>query len=245
MGFEPTAKKPSVFIEHNLTYIDEDNAKYLLEEGRLFTLLPYTYGKQKTKMLNPHYFGEVRTRKVFDSIVNIALLGSSSKDEDNIKLLFQAIRYTSARSKKKFKIHVVGFVIDIPEDLTEHVQVIGRVAFPEYYKIIENCHYIMTLVNLQSKDIIHTKYRTGTTTGTVQTSLGFAVPMIIDSVHAEAYALDKKSSIIYSPNQLSTGLLEAVETGGIEYRKLQTSLKELGRDITKVSLENLNEVLLK
>ena len=243
LGFEPKAKKQSLFIEHNLTYLDEDNARNLLNEGRVFTLLPYKYDGLKTKMINPHHFGQINSIKNRDNGIKIVLLGSSSKDDVNLEALYYAVRNMKKAKLNHFKIIVLGFNIEVPSDLRDLFQIIGRVDFPAYYSTIEQCHYLLTLIDTASDDIIHTKYKNGTTSGTIQTSLGFIAPMIINSVHADAYGFSTDNSVVYDNNMLTEGLLNAITMSSDEYDEMRRALEKKANNIEVKSMENLKQAL--
>lgn len=238
LGIAPAGRLGSLFVEHNLMCAEEDDTETLFAQGRVFTLLEYKYKKKTTKMLNPHYFGELDKTKVAKRNLNaqkILLLGSSSVDPINLNRLFDSLR----RIKANHIVTIVGGTIEIPEDLSAKVICVGHLNFADFYRLICAQDYLLTLVDLDSDDIIHKKYLNGTTTGTVQISLGFTKPMILDEEQAKAYSFTSDESIVYKKGDLLGGIQTALETHGKKYDELKNNLYKKANEVESVSLNNL------
>jgi hypothetical protein len=241
LGFVPSGKKGSLYIEHNLTYLDKDDASIFLKEGRLFSLLPYSYKNIKTKMINPNSFGNIHIKENQNSTKRILIIGSSSRDTNNLEYLYESVR--KILNKRNFEITIIGTVADIPKDLNKVIKSTGRLDFCEYYNLLEKSDFLLTLIDLNSQDIIHTKYLNGTTSGTVQVSIGFKKPMIIDGPHAAAYGFTNNESITYEVGRLESALIRATELTDKEYSMLTHQLIEKSRNIEKESLNNLRSAI--
>ncbi len=242
LKFLPKANLGSLFVEHNLWSIDNDDSSLIYKANRLFTLLEYPYRGSKTKMLNPHYFGELKTTESRD-LNRILLLGSSSYSSSNIKLLFQAVRKVKEISNKPISISITGADVDVPSDLRDEIKTLGFLNFPEFYQIIENHDYLLTVFDSKSSSPEQNKYKHGTTSGTIQLSLGFNKPIIINDTNALAYGFSEKDSITYKNNNLFNGLKNALEMNQLKYEDIVNNLKIKSRNIEKTSLHNLAKAI--
>lgn len=239
----PKSKYGSMFIEHNLVCLDEDGARKHYEEGRVFTLLSYPFENTKTKLINPHYFGRVSIKSRINDRKSILIIGSSSKDEKNLKMLFKVIEELSTQQIPMPLFSFAGGKIDVPDKIKKHVNSLGRLDYETLYRTTEDYDFLMTLVDLDSEDIIHTKYSHGTTTGTVQLSLGFCKPMIIDRLHAQSYGFSENEAIIY--DDLLTGLLDVMQTSQSDYGSYVNHLKSKARLIEDESIRNIKQSIKK
>lgn len=241
LGFVPSSKIGTLFIEHNLSSIDDDDSSLMLRNGRIATLLPYGYGGGKTtKMVNPHYFGSRIKRKTKSlQKKKIVVVGASSQGSYAKNILYYAVRQ---HLDKNFEMTIINADREeLPNDLKSKIYTTPRLNFSDYYAEIQSADFILTMFN--SNNTKTDRYLNGTTSGTVQISLGFGKPMIIDTIHASRYGFTPQESVQFPFNSLSEGFEVALSMSDSELQKMRDNLKEKARSIAEASLTNLEEIL--
>lgn len=239
LGAVPSGRYGSLFVEHNLTSIKEDDAELLLKTKRVFTLLEYKYQNKTTPMLNPSYFGEFNAPANRNSPPKILVIGSSSYIKENLQRFYKTIRKLK-KENLDFKISMLGKDTTPPADLTDSIDVLGHREFKELFQLILEHDFLFTIIDPNSKNFEQSKYLQGTTSGTVLLSLGLATPMIIDAKHALLYGFNKTSSVIYEQN-IEEGLREAIQISPKRLESLRVSLKKIYEDTKSTSLKNLEK----
>ncbi len=243
LKFMPRSKHGSLYMEHNLWSIKQDDSEQLYSLGRVFTLLEHSYNEGRTKMINPHYFGKTFEPPIkIDDVTTILLVGSSSYTPYSLDLLFNSLR-----DLKKLNIHIKVLItatdITIPKDLNGQLIVKGHLGFKDYYQIVQASKYLLTIFDLDSKNIEQIKYREGTSSGTVQLSLGFKKPVIMNEKFAKTYGFNNKNAITYQGAGLTECLIEAVKINKKSYNDKIDNLSKMANNIEKTSLKNLSEAI--
>lgn len=243
LGFIPSGQHGSLYVEHNLSHLVDDDAEIYDLGGRVSTLLSYDdqANSKQTIMINPHYFGD--NTLLSSSIkpknkTRIVLVGASNHDPLLIDNLYRAINEVKDLN---FEVLVTGGKIDIPKEYSRIVKTLPRLSFDAFSELIVGADFLLTMFN--PHEPTHDRYLNGTTSGTVQLSLGFKTPMIVNSTHAEYYGFTSKESLSY-PEFLSGDVLRrAITLPGVEYDSLVNSLELKAKFIYKESLSNLSSML--
>lgn len=239
LGHIPKAKVGTFFVEHNLSFLDIDDSSNLLAGGRVSTLLPYEYKNTYTPMVNPHYFGQIKPKKKLGQKKRILLIGSSSKERYTLDVIIYAVRELR---DENFEIVIVNADSEnIPHDLKDKIKTTGRLSFVDYYKEVERSDFVMTLFN--SDNPRFDKYLNGTTSGTVQISLGFNVPMIMDNAHIKKYGFSDNTSVTFPFNNLSIGLQRALMMTNEQYITMRERLQDRAEQIFDESLRNMRSMI--
>ena len=142
LGFVPKSRNGVLIVEHNLSYIDKYNEKKYLKQDRLFTLS----GFQNTKMLNPHYFGEVKITPKSGDKTRFIVVGGINKNNKNHDLLIKTAQKL-AEHNTNFEITVIGLSgsINIPEELKDIIHYKGKLPFNKMYKEMEKADFFLPL----------------------------------------------------------------------------------------------------
>ena len=230
-------KKKFLVVAHDLKNYTEQkfNDPWKIE---LFTLS----GFQNTKMLNPHYFGEVKITQKSGDKTRFIVVGGINKNNKNHDLLIKTAQKL-AEHNTNFEITVIGLSgsINIPEELKDIIHYKGKLPFNKMYKEMEKADFFLPLLDPNNEH--HRRYLNETTTGSRQLILGFLKPCLINEEFAKAYEFTSDNSIIYSENNLLDAMKKAIDINSEDYAKLQQSLDKLARSIYEKSLENLKDVI--
>lgn len=233
LGFEPKAKYGFFFVEHNIIpYLKNYGHDKYLVQNRIFTLA----GQYDIPMLNPHYFGKIETREksqkpIFSVIIN---------DEKNANLFFDACRTLIKNNITNFQIYVIGrsVITEVPQDLKNLITITGKLKFADLWNIYEKSDFMMPMLNPEVES--HTKYNTGTVTGSWQIMMGFLKPSVMHQDFTNYYRLDDSNSIVYKSNSDLAQVMEScINMSQTEYRNLQDGLRLLSEKIYGESLLNL------
>lgn len=90
---------------------------------------------------------------------------------------------------------------------------------------------------------LHSTYLNGTTSGSIQLSLGFCKPLIINSIFAEKYILSNKEAIIYEDSDLYKAMKISIEMTNEKYNLLQQCIEKLRSTIYNESLESIKKMI--
>jgi len=241
LGQTPKSKHGILMVEHNaVPYLHEYDEEKYLAEHRVFALTE----NNGIPRLNPHYFGEFKTKKFNNREISFVVVGGINSSCKNHALLLKTIKKLIKNNITNFKVFVVGNGnLDIPDEISKYISVLGRLNYDDMYKTVNNADYVLALLDPSNPD--HTRYKTGTTTGSFQLSLGFNKPMVIEQSFASHYNLDEKNAVIYSGHDLYNAMLNAIKIGSAEYNKMCKNLAILEGDIYQESLENLKKAMVK
>lgn len=241
LGGVPKSKHGILMIEHNaIPFLHEYDEEKYLAEHRVFALTE----NNGIPRLNPHYFGEFKIKKFNNKEINFVVVGRIETGVRNHTLLLDTIKELVTNNITNFKVFVVGNGnLDIPDEISKYISVLGRLNYDDMYKTVNNADYVLALLDPSNPD--HTRYKTGTTTGSFQLSLGFNKPMVIEQSFASHYNLNKNNSIVYSENDLYIAMLNAIKINPVEYDKICKSLADLESKVYQESLENLKMATVK
>ncbi len=201
-------------------------------------------GFQNTKMLNPHYFGEIQITPKSKDKTRFIVVGGINKNNKNYDLLLQCTKEL-LEYNTNFEITIIGLSgkIDIPDELANYIKFKGKLPFAEMYKEMEKADFFLPLLDPSNE--WHRRYLNETTTGSRQLILGFLKPCLINEEFANAYDFNQNNSIIYQQNNLLNAMKAAININSEEYEKLQKNLNLLAQNIYKESLQNLKDSIEK
>lgn len=243
LGFIPSGQIGSIFIEHNLDSLKEDKCNYLFEFNRIFSIFPRIYDNKPTTFINPHYFGEEISSNKDDKLTKFIIIGSTNPSVKNTDLLIKTVGELLDQKIDNFLIYIIGSGdLQIPERLKNNVIYLGRKNFSELYRYISNSDYIIPLLDPSIKE--HEKYIDKTTTGSLQLSIGFKKPLVINDIFAKAYGLDKKSSIIYTKDNLKLAMKNAIllkVSKNNVYKNITNNIEKIKNELHNQSLENIKK----
>lgn len=189
-------------------------------------------------MVNPHYFGEIKTKTTKNDETVLIISGGIEQRRRNYLLLNELKNFDC----DKFKIVATGAKIE-NNILPNFCECKGRMNFKEMYSEIENADFILILLDPEYPE--HQKYFKSTSSGSIQLSLGFLKPCIIQRKYAETYGFTEENSIIYDNNDdFLIAVKKAVNMTKEEYLIMQNCLKAKADKTYKQSLKNLKRMIM-
>ncbi|MBO7645183.1 MAG: hypothetical protein J6S57_02675 [Alphaproteobacteria bacterium] len=235
LGKIPESRHGILMIEHNaIPYLTQyDEVKYL-KQNRVFALT----ANNGIPRLNPHYFGEFDVKTFDKSFVKFVVVGGINASCKNHTLLIDCIAEMVADGITNFKVDVVGNgKLEIPIKLKPYINILGRLNYHDMYATVNGADFILALLDPQNPD--HNRYKTGTTTGSFQLSLGFNKPMIIEKSFADYYELDSSNAITYLGDDLCNAMRAAMDISKKDYDAKTKNLGKVEKKIYEESLNNL------
>lgn len=227
-----------LLVEHDMgEHFKEAKEEKYLADNRLFTLI----GQQKTRMLNPHYFGKVR-RPQKNQKTNFIIVGQIIPAARDYISLINAVQSLAAMGKGDFIVTIIGEgQLNIDDSIAPFFDIKGCLDFSEMYREMEKADFICALLNPTCD--FHKKYLNFVTPGALLLSFGFAKPMLIDHAFAEKYSLDDDTAIIYEGDGLLEAMLNAMKMPSDRYVAMGDAIVSLRNKIHDESLHNLKEAL--
>lgn len=240
-SFHPNVDKSKIFfVEHEIDKL-VDNGK--LKES-IITLREIDYKGAKTTVVNPHYFGVIKSN-LKNETTNFVTIGELSEKRKNTKILVDAVSDMVTKGFTNFKVTVIGKgkLSSLPQSLRQYFDIKGRLNFDEMYDQIEKADFILSAY--ENTDI-HRKYITVKTSGTFQLVYGFLKPIIIRTEFAEINGFDDQNSLIYSDDsEYSLEMIRAIEMTQENYRNMQNKLDEYASQLFLSSKDNLQKLIAK
>lgn len=230
----PQGKNPTIFVYHDIEEVNKNSHKN--NELKVITLGNIKGGK----MVNPHYFGDVKITDKNDKTVFLTA-GYINPKAKNHDLLLKAIKDLSDKNLN-FEVVVIGGgdLKNIPEEAKNYIKFKGRLNFPDMYKELESADFFLPLLDPNNE--AHERYITTGVTGSSQLIYGFLKPTIIHGKFSNFYGYNDKNSIIYY-DDFSNKMSEAIQMKQSEYKEKQDNLKKLSNKIYEESLNNLRDLI--
>ncbi len=144
------------------------------------------------------YFGVIKPHKINTKEITFVVVGNIEKKRKDFDLLLECVNFLSKSSPElRFTVKVIARVgmLKIPSHLSKYFNFLGCLDYPSMYKIIEESDFLLPLFNSHITE--HLRYIHNGVSGTVNISLGFCKPMIIEEKFAISYGFDNTSSILY------------------------------------------------
>lgn len=193
-------------------------------------------------LFNCCYFGDI-FHKTLGLERRFIVVGNIERKRKDFDLLIKAVDYLSFfRPDLSFKIDVVARVgkLVIPDNLKKYFNFWGCLDYPSMYEKIRDSDFILPLFNSKIKE--HSRYLENGVSGTINQSIGFGKPMIIEESFAKRFMISSEASIIYSePEAFKEAFLQALEIKEADYQKLKlriTSIRDtrIAQNLTTMKL---------
>lgn len=222
-----------IFTAHHLYNLKPEDLK-----TKKFTILNnLTKPELENIVVNPHYFGNVNIKNAKNDKTAFLVSGGIEQRRRDYLLL----KELEKAEHNNFKISAVGAKIE-NDLLPDFCECKGRLNFQELYKQIEKSDFILLLLDPDYPE--HQKYFQSTSSGSVQLSLGFLKPCIIQKKYADTFGFAEDNAIIYNDRKdFLTAIQKAVNMTNSEYSKMQYNLKIKADKTYELSLKNLKRLL--
>lgn len=239
----PTPPKHLLVVEH-------DAAPRLLA-GRahpktvtLRTLDDTLIKDTRPRTINPHHFGTIKEKSVKNKKTVFVMVGAARSKRRNQNLVWDAAADLLASGNNNFEIRLIGKPgrHGIPSSLKEHVIELGRLDYPDMFRELEACDFIMTAFQRDNED--HLFYRTTGTSGSFQLAYGFRKPMITQERFTALSALTAENTITYDDDaDMARALKSAIEMPQDHYATMQNAMSQAAKALYDQSLNNLKALL--
>lgn len=260
----PAVKYGILGMYHTVSYIEEFGDMLMLEQNRLFCLSQFQTKDFAVRMLNCHYFGNIRnseeckTDKRTITVIGIAAeknylveaftqLSDCMKKKLKIELVGEKKNPCWVRTRRKIKLALLSMFSLINRKYAIRKKSIrqiveeGYVDFSKMYEIIENSDFILVMINPENPN--HRRYLTLGTSGIIQLIYGFEKVCLIRREVAETYGFSSENAILYEKGGLEGALQNAAEMSQQEYKLKKQKIVEMEQRIFAKSLENLKKTI--
>ena len=129
----------------------------------------------------------------------------------------------------------------ISDNLIDNFIFKHKVSYSELYKAVDISDYI--IIPITPNDRFSIDYRTFKVTGSIQLAYGFLKPALIHQEFSKFYNLDHKNSLIYNNSNLYEVMKKAILLNNMSYKKLQSNLHLIEKEIYKNSINNIKRTL--
>lgn len=236
LGFVPTGKRKTLFINHDTTEIDLFNFQKFEKNNQIITLGNFNRGT----MVHPFYIGPTISKPLNQKRRFICVGGLYAVCK-NHGLLIDALQILH---KKNIDCEVVivgsGSLDKIPAHLRHYIKLTGYLKFPTMYNEMEKSDFFLPLLDPLTSE--HERYITTGITGSYALILGFNKPCLIAKHFASFYGFNQTNSFVYS-HDLADAMIEAIRLTQSEYNNKCNALKELAQKNYSESLQNLKEMI--
>ena len=230
----------SLFIIHHINELYSIGLKRYILQNKVFSLLD----TGKILYLNPCYFGKFKCSFKKNKIPKFFITSTKHR---NYNHFLKGIYYLKNNSID-FEIYVVGRsgkfgINNVPKELRNYFHFYNNITYQKMFKIIIKSDFIiLNLYPNRTEDIIYKIYRA---TGNAQISYGFCKPSLVENSFSSIYKFSNNNSIIYNNNNIHLAMMEAAKMTNKKYINLCKNLNLLRKNIYKISLNNLKNILNK
>ena len=232
-------KKKLFFVEHE--------ASFAINKGtwneKLITLRELNYQNAKSVVINPHYFGDIKTNQK-NKTTNFITIGTIKPRKKDCGMIINAVKELHKKGINNFKITVVGKgkLKHLPKEIRKYFEIKGRLPFNKMYDELEKADFMLTAYD--DKNFEHQRYITTGTSGNFQLIYGFLKPCILVESFAPINRFNNQNSILYKePKDYSNALEKAIEMSAKKYTEMQDKLRFTVQEIYDDSLNNLKGAL--
>ena len=232
-NLELLTNNKAIYVFHYTKHYEK--MKINIEKNRIWTLGNFYLGLQ----VNPHYFGRVKLKDK-NKKTRFFIVSTKSRNYNYIISSSKKIK----RENIEFEIYVVGYaksfsIININKELEENFIFNYNVNYSTLYKIVDNSDYI--IINLDpDKD---KSFKNQRISGSAQLSYGFLKPAIINNYFKDNYFMSKENSFLFDKEDFYNVMKKAILQNNEEYKKMQSSLLKLSKDLYKRSVLNVQKTL--
>lgn len=239
LGFDPQPKSRVFMIEHHFSSIKKYLESRRFYPDQIFLLSRLENNFWPVRMLNPHYFGEIKSQLEHTEIVVFITIGTVTERNRNFGELMSAVGYLENIGVKNFVIKVVGRGADAKmlKNASQHIELLGYLDFPSMFEQVEKAHFFLPLLDPSYEG--HRRYLNGETTGTRQLILGFSKVPIIHELFAASYRFNAENSIVYGESGLGKAMAQGILMQSDEYQKHIEALSRLQKDVFEESMKSL------
>lgn len=229
-------KNNTFFVFHEILFNDTDFIKYF-NQKRIWALGRISKGL----VVNPHFFGDIKIKDKNDK----TKFFMTSTIQRNYKNIIESA-YRLKEENFNFEIIITGRSNifnskNIPNYLKENFIFKHFAPYSELYQSVINSDYI--IIPLDPKDENDKLYKNVKVTGSIQLVYGFLKPPIINQEFADFYNLSIKNSLLYNDFNLFNIMRKAILLDNKDYKKLQRNIKYIEKDIYKLSINNIKNVI--
>jgi hypothetical protein len=226
----------------------EHDAQAQIDAGswsdRSITLRGIDYKNERSTVVNPHVFGDVKITTKTKGKTVFLVVGAARAKRRNQNLVYDAAQRLLDAEHTNFEIRLIGKKggEPVPERLQPHVVELGRVDFEDLYSEVENADFIVTAFQVDNPD--HVAYRTVKTTGSFQLCYGFAKPCIVQQDFAPGTALNAENSLFYGADEtMFDAMRTAVTMDAARYAQMQNQMQDDAEALYQSSLANLKRLI--
>ena len=192
--------------------------------------------------VNAHNFGDIKLMPKHKK-TTFVVVGNIVPFRKNFDMLVDAVTKL-ARAGLDFRVVCIGSgTFPMPDDVRPFIETTGRLNFPDVFAQMEAADFFLPLLDPTNPD--HDRYITTGVTGSAQLIYGFAKVPLIHEKFAPFYRFDKSNSIIYTGDNLSTAMRDAISMSDADYEKIRNNLRRTTCQIWDESLGNLAGILKK
>ncbi len=229
-------KKTLILGEHSFTNIKN----YSIRLGNKILVgglnIPQEYKDNPFILpLRAFYLGNIDSNIQKDGVTTIVIPGFNGKSlEFLIKLTSQIVK----RGHQNFEFIVVDKHFEDTECYQQKcddivpgkIKIAGKVSFETLFEFIESAHFLFSCLDPENEN--HERYKTISTTGSLQISFASRKPLIIEKSFADFYELTNATSLVYETNNnILNALEEAIEMTNEKYKILAKNIFELGKKL--------------
>lgn len=234
-------------IPNNVHLVEHDVATQITSDGwnpDTITLRALDPALGASRVVNPHYFGDVTRAPKNQSKTVFTLVGAARSKRRNDNLVLNAAQRLIETGITNFEIRLVGKkgTLTIPPVLEPYIKELGRLDFDAMFDEIEQADFLLTAFQKDNSD--HAFYRTTGTTGSFQLAYGFGKPCILQEGFAIGSVLSSQNSLLYDNDEhMYDAMRTAIEMSADDYTALQSRLLDDANGLANASLENLKELI--
>lgn len=199
--------------------------------------------KDRFKVVNTHYFGDIQTPEKNDT-TNFIVIGNIENKRKNHNLLYSVVEALHNQGFTNFKVTVIARIgeLNTPENIKNYFDFKGRLDYEQMFNELEKADFFLTLLDPENPE--HDRYIETGTSGSFQLIYGFRKPCLINKKFARLHGFNTENSLVYEHNSdLAQTMIEAINMSKEEYKEKQDKLAEFANNLYKNSLENLKEIL--
>ena len=126
---------------------------------------------------------------------------------------------------------------NIPINIRDYFIFKLMIPYDEMYLEIEKSDYI--IITLDPNNSYDYQFKTIRVTGSMQLSLGFLKPVLINEVFADFYFLNSENSLIFNNSNFCDIMKKSILLNKIDYKKLQNKLNIHAKDVYQKSINNV------
>ena len=217
-------------VDKSKLHFVEHEASFAINKGnwsdKLITLRELNYQGANSVVVNPHFFGNIKTLPK-NQITNFITVGALKPRKKDCSMIINAVEQLHNKGIHNFKVTVVGKgqLKHLPKDIRKYFDIKGRLSFARMYEEIEKADFMLTAYD--DKNFEHQRYITTGTSGNFQLIYGFLKPCLLIESFASINRFNNKNSILYKDvKNYAEALESAINMSSNEYEIMRDELKK-------------------